>query len=84
MTAKHLIATLTLTLAAGATFAAIKHGQTEAPNPVAVCAESSQSAIARVVVTARRDRALTTEAPVARVVVTARRTGSNSLAAASN
>jgi hypothetical protein len=75
MNARHLIAALTLTLAAGATFAALKQGQAETPKatPVADCADATAVAIPRVVVTARRDAARSTEAPVARVVVTAKR-----------
>ena len=75
MNARRLIVTLTLTLAAGATLAALKHGQVEAPRsmPAAECGEVTGTAIPRVVVTARRDQAQTTAAPVARVVVTARR-----------
>lgn len=87
MNAKHLIAALALTLAAGATLAALKHGQVEAPKaaPVADCAEVSEAAIPRVVVTARRDQAQAAEAPVARVVVIARRTQAGpAIAAAGN
>ncbi|TAK51492.1 MAG: hypothetical protein EPO27_02785 [Betaproteobacteria bacterium] len=86
MIAKHLIALLSLTLAAGATFAAFSHGPVEAPRAAAMaeCAEPAAPAIPRVVVTARRDQARTVEVPVARVVVTARRTQSvPALAAAS-
>lgn len=84
MTAKHLIVTLSLTLAAGATLAAIKHGHAEAPGSTAVaeCAEIATTAIPRVIVTARRDQARAAEAPVARVVVTARRIGTSQVAAA--
>lgn len=75
MNARHLIAALSLTLAAGATFAALKQGQAEAPkaSPVADCADATAAAIPRVVVTARRDAAQSAAAPVARVVVTAKR-----------
>lgn len=79
MNARHLIAMLILALAAGATFAALKHGRVAAP--VAKCAEAAVAAIPRVVVTARRDQA---EAPVARVVVTARRTQAGSAVAAAS
>lgn len=75
MNARHLIAALALTLAAGATFAALKQGHAETPKatPVADCADAAIAAIPRVVVTARRDAARSAEAPVARIVVTAKR-----------
>ena len=83
MHAKHLIATLALTLAAGATFAALKHGHVETPKstPVADCAEP---AIPRVVVTARRAQAQAAEAPVARVVVIVRRSEAGPIVSAQN
>lgn len=81
MTARHLFAILSLTLAAGAAFAAIKQGQAITPTPVAGC-ESPAPAIPRVVVTAHRDQARQTEPPIARVVVTARRIGTSQVAAA--
>lgn len=87
MNARHLIATLTLMLAAGATLAALNHGRVEAPRsmPAAECAEGSEAAIPRVVVTARRDQAQSAEAPVPRVVVTARRSQTGAaVATASN
>ena len=75
MNARHLIAALALTLAAGATFAALKHGPVEAPraSTTVECADPAAAAIPRVVVTARRDAAQAAEAPIARVVVTAKR-----------
>ena len=86
MNAKHLIATLSLMLAAGATYAALKHGQVEASRSTtaAECAEVSEAAIPRVVVTARRDQAQGAEAPVARVVVTARRAEAGQIVASRN
>jgi len=86
MNAKHLIATLSLMLAAGATFAALKHGHVKVPRsmPAAECAQVSEAAIPRVVVTARRDQAQAAEAPVARVVVTARRVEAGQIVAARN
>lgn len=81
MTSRHLIAILSLMLAAGAAFAAIKQGQAVTPTPVAGC-ESPAPAIPRVVVTARRVEARQTGPTVARVVVTARRPGTSQLAAA--
>lgn len=86
MNARHLIATLSLMLAAGVTFAALKHGPVDAPKamPAAECAEVTEAAIPRVVVTARRDRAQGAEAPVARVIVTARRSEAGSLVAVRN
>lgn len=76
MNTKHLIATLALALAAGAAFAAFKHGPVETPRAVAAaeCADPAAAAIPRVVVTARRDQAAVAETHLARVVVTARRT----------
>lgn len=84
MNTKHLIATLSLMLAAGVTVAALKHGNVEAPRsmPAAECAEVSARAIPRVVVTARRDQAQAAEAPVGRVVVTARHSEAGSVVAA--
>ncbi|TAK41419.1 MAG: hypothetical protein EPN19_09850 [Betaproteobacteria bacterium] len=86
MNAKHLIALLTLTLTAGATFAAFRHGAVEAPRAAAVadCAEPAAAAIPRVVVTAHRDQARSVEAPVARVVVTGRRIQSGPAVAAAS
>ena len=87
MNAKHLIATLSLMLAAGATLAALKHGNVEVPRSMraAGCAEVSAPAVPRVVVTARRDQAQSAEAPVPRVVVTARRSQTGAaVATASN
>lgn len=83
MNAKHLIVTLSLMLAAGATFAALKLGHLEVAEstPVAECAEAYATLIPRVVITASRDIAKSAEAPVARVVVTARRSEAGSLIA---
>lgn len=81
MTAKHLIATLALTLAAGAAFAAIRHAPAVTPGPAAGCETAAQS-IPRVVVIAHRDRTARAEAPVPRVVITARRIGTRDVAAA--
>lgn len=83
MNAKRLIAMSILALAAGATFAAFNRNSAESQRQSAAsaCAETTAAvpAIPRVVVTARRDLAQSTETPVARVVVTASR-----LAAASS
>ena len=87
MNAKHLVATLALTLAAGVTFAALKQAPVEIPRAAlptpalaAECADAMTPGIPRVVVTAKRDQ----EAQVARIVVTAKRgTVQSPLAAAS-
>ena len=76
MNAKHLVATLALTLAAGVTFAALKQAPVETPRAAlptpalaAECADAMTPGIPRVVVTAKREQ----EAQVARIVVTAKR-----------
>ena len=86
MNAKHLIVTLSLMRAAGATLAALKRGNVEAPKsmPAAECVEVTEAAIPRVVVTARRDQVQGAETPVARVVVTARRVAAGQVVAARN
>ena len=71
MNAKHLVATLALMLAAGATFAALKQGPVESVPSVAA-ADCAEAPIARIVVTAQRG-AVDAAAPVARITVTARR-----------
>ena len=83
MNAKHLIAMLALTLAAGATFAALKQGPVETPPSAAATAtDCAETPIARIVVTARRDPASADATPVARVVVTARRSESADIVSA--
>ncbi|OGA29244.1 MAG: hypothetical protein A3I65_04290 [Betaproteobacteria bacterium RIFCSPLOWO2_02_FULL_68_150] len=87
MNARHLIVTLALLFAAGATVAALKHGPVETPRAAgaAECAETAAPEIPRVVITARRGHADAAEAPIARVVVTARRNQTGpAIAAASN
>jgi len=84
MNAKHFVATLALTLAAGAAFAALKQGPVAAPATSATtaeCTDTAAAAIPRVVVTAKRDLADAPEAPVARIVVTAKRLPSNNTVA---
>ena len=84
MNAKHLVATLSLMLAAGAAFAALRHGPVEPPRaaPMVDCGDVPAVAIPRVVVTAHRDGVQAADAPVARVVVTARRSASGAVVAA--
>ena len=76
MNAKHLILTLSLTLAAGAAAAAFSRGAADRANPVPVAecdGEVSTAAIARVVITARRDQVDAAGGEIPRIVVTGRR-----------
>ena len=76
MKAKHLILTLSLTLAAGAAAAALSRGAADPArqNPVTECDDqASTGAIPRVVITARRDRVDAAGGDIPRVIVTGRR-----------
>jgi len=76
MNAKHLILTLSLTLAGGVAAAALSRGSADPARPasLAECSgQASQGAIARVVVTARRDPVEAAAVEIPRVVVTGRR-----------
>ena len=82
MNAKHLTLVLLLTLAAGVSTAAIKHGDAQAPKavtPAAVAAsQETVGEIPRIVITATRQQQAAAEAddcenPIPRVVVVGRR-----------
>ncbi len=78
MNAKHLILTLSLTLAAGAAAAALIRGAAVPVKltPVAECGDqASEGAIPRVVVTARRDQVDAAAVEIPRVVITGHRAG---------
>lgn len=79
MNTKHLILTLSLTLAASAAVAALTYGYVE-PVKVAPTVESTATAPPRVVVTA--PKAQVAEAPVARIVVVGRRVDAGQVVAA--
>lgn len=76
MNARHLILTLSLTLAGGVAAAALSRGAADPARPASVpeCGDQAlQGAIPRVVVTARRDQLDAAAVEIPRVVVTGRR-----------
>ena len=83
MNAKHLSLVLFLTLVAGVATAAIKHGELGSPKG-ALIVQNTDSAIPRVVVTAKRqqDNAEDCETTIPRIVVVGRRIDAGQVAAA--